>query len=466
MRGSFISFKNLVISLFFLLLIFTSLYIVLLFTAGETQGIPSIFLPVFLTLILMLAGVFTLYLIAQKRAKELQQALLGIRDEEWQRYESLTLLLRKMGWFDHLDAVARLIREKSGTIQMQQSERLALLSSMVEGVLAVDNGERVLIVNKAAGELFAVDGEKAAGRMLHEVIRNMAVQKLVAQVLAGGQAVEGEITVLGEEERKLLAHGSPLRDAAGEQIGIIVVFNDITKLEKYERIRQDFVANVSHELKTPITAIKGFVETLRSHKPLDPTDNAHFLEIIAEETDRMNAIVNDLLALTSVEHDDESAETELTQMPIKPVAEIAITSLETKARERNITLELQSPEDVTAEINTALMEQALVNLLDNAIKYSESGKTVRVEITADDQTVRIAVRDQGIGIDKRYIPRLTERFFRVDKSRSRKQGGTGLGLAIVKHIVKAHHGELSIESEPGLGSTFTIIIPLIPLNPS
>ena len=460
MRGSFISFKNLVISLLFLLLIFISLYIVLLFTAGETAGIPSTFLPVFSALILMAAGVLALYLMARKRAKELQQALLGIHDEEWQRYESLTLALRKMGWFDGLDAIKGLLQGKNDTIQRQQSERLALLSSMVEGVLAVDNAERVLIVNQAAGELFGVDGANAAGRMLHEVIRNMAVHKLVSQVFAGGRAVEGEITVLGEEERKLLAHGSPLRDAAGEQIGVIVVFNDITKLEKYERIRQDFVANVSHELKTPITAIKGFVETLRSRKPLEAADSAHFLQIIAEETDRMNAIVNDLLALTSVEHDDESAEAELTPSPIKPVAQAAMVALEAKAREHGIALELESPLDISAPINAALLEQALINLLDNAINYSEPGKIVRIEISTTDSQVRIAVRDQGIGIDKRFIPRLTERFFRVDKSRSRKQGGTGLGLAIVKHIVKVHRGELIIESELGAGSTFTIILPL------
>jgi two-component system phosphate regulon sensor histidine kinase PhoR len=369
-----------------------------------------------------------------------------------------------MGWFDQLEAIKGLIQSKSEIIQRQQSERLALLSSMVEGVMAVDNAERVLIVNQAAGELFGVDGANAAGKMLHEVIRNMAVQKLVSHVFAEGRAVEGEITALGEEERKLLAHGSPLRDASGQQIGVIVVFNDITKLEKYERIRQDFVANVSHELKTPITAIKGFVETLRSRKPLEPADAAHFLEIIAEETDRMNAIVNDLLALTSVEHDDESAETELTPLPLKPVAQAAIAELATKAQEHGITLELESPQDLSAPVNAPLLEQALINLLDNAINYSEPGKTVRIEIAANGSQVRIAVRDQGIGIDKRFIPRLTERFFRVDKSRSRKQGGTGLGLAIVKHIAKVHHAELHIESEPGVGSTFTIILPLISSN--
>jgi two-component system phosphate regulon sensor histidine kinase PhoR len=458
-RGSFISLKNLVISLLFILIIFAALFLILLFTAGETPGVPSILLPVLLTSILAAVGLLALYLIVQKRAKELQQALFSIRDEDWQRYESLTLALRKIGWFDHLDKIADLIKSKSETILRQQSERLALLSSMVEGVLAVDNQERVLIVNQAAGEIFDVSGDKAVGKVLPEVIRSMAVQRIIAQVLATGKAMEGEIAVLGEDERKLLAHGSPLRDTSGKQIGVIVVFNDITKLEKYERIRRDFVANVSHELKTPITTIKGFVETLRSRTPVNPKDNAHFLEIIAGETDRMNAIVNDLLALTSVEHDDESGETELILQSLQPVAEAAMATLETKAREHGITLELSSPPEVSAPINVPLLEQAIINLLDNAINYSKPGKTIWVEITTDAQNARIAVRDQGIGIDKRYIPRLTERFFRVDKSRSRKQGGTGLGLAIVKHIAKVHHGELCIESEPGTGSTFTIILP-------
>jgi two-component system, OmpR family, phosphate regulon sensor histidine kinase PhoR len=464
MRGSFITSHQLILSIVFLLLCCLLLLLWFTLTPVKPAELSSLILPLSIAFCLLVAGLVILYILLRRKSFKLYRGLQSSLAENWQQYESLTLLLRKTGWFDQLEAIKELIQGKNETIQRQQSERLALLSSMVEGVLAVDNQERVLIVNKAAGELFDVDGANAAGRMLHEVIRNMAVQKLVSHVFAEGRAVEGEITVLGEEERKLLAHASPLRDAAGEQIGVIVVFNDITKLEKYERIRQDFVANVSHELKTPITAIKGFVETLRSRKPLDAADSAHFLEIIAEETDRMNAIVNDLLALTSVEHDDESAETVLTQLPVKPVAQAAMVALEAKAREHGIALELESAPDISALINAPLFEQALINLLDNAINYSEPGKAVRMEITADDQTACIAVRDQGIGIDKRYIPRLTERFFRVDKSRSRKQGGTGLGLAIVKHIVKAHYGELSIESEPGVGSTFTIILPLISSN--
>jgi two-component system, OmpR family, phosphate regulon sensor histidine kinase PhoR len=464
MRGSFITSRHLILSVLFILLCCLLLLLWFTLTTATPVELSTVILPISFAFCLLVGGLLVHCFILRRKSLRLYRGLQSISVENWQQYESLTLLLRKTGWFDGLDAIKVLIQGKDDTIQRQQSERLALLSSMVEGVLAVDNQERVLIVNQAAGELFGVDGANAAGRMLHEVIRNMAVQKLVTQVFAGGRAVEGEITVLAEEERKLLAHGSPLRDAAGEQIGVIVVFNDITKLEKYERIRQDFVANVSHELKTPITAIKGFVETLRSRKPLEPADAAHFLEIIAEETDRMNAIVNDLLALTSVEHDDESAETELTPMPIKPVAQAAMVALEAKARKHGIVMELESPPEISAPVNAPLLEQALANLLDNAIKYSEPGKTVRVEITADDQTIRIAVRDQGIGIDKRYIPRLTERFFRVDKSRSRKQGGTGLGLAIVKHIVKVNHGELNIESEPGVGSTFTIILPLISSN--
>jgi len=466
MRGSLITFRHLFLSLLFLLLCCFLLFLWLTLVANDTAYFPTLALPIALMFLILATGLVALYLLLKRKSERLNQGLQSISSENWQQYESLIIPLRRMGYFDQLDALAGLIRGKSETIFTQQGERLALLSSMVEGVLAVDNQERVLIVNKAAGELFGVDGENATGKMLHEVIRNIAVQKLIGQVFAGGRAVEGEIIVLAEEERKLLAHASPLRDANGEQIGVIVVFNDITKLEKYERIRRDFVANVSHELKTPITNIKGFVETLLSRQPLNPADSAHFLEIIAEETDRMNAIVNDLLALTIVEHDDESAETELTPMPIKPVIEAAMAALKAKAREHGIALELESPQDVSVPINAPLLEQALINLIDNAINYSEPGKTVWVEISADESTVRIAVRDQGIGIDKRYIPRLTERFFRVDKSRSRKQGGTGLGLAIVKHIAKVHHGELNIESEPGVGSTFTIIIPSISSNPN
>lgn len=450
--------------LFLLLYILLCLVLIILvswfFSLGNSYLLfPLLSILSLLVSIMLAVGITIFYLNLKWRTEMLSQGLKSITNNEWERWGSDNYRFKKTRDYALLGKVADLIRAKNEAISRQQSERMALLSSMAEGVVAVDNQENVLIVNRAAGELFNVDYANATSRMLHEVIRNIAVQKLVSRAFEEGSTVEGDVTVLAEKERKLMAHAAQLRDATGRQIGVIVVFNDITRLEQYENIRRDFVANVSHELKTPITTIKGFIETLSGQKPLDAADTKRFLKIIAEQADRMNAIVNDLLALTSIEHDEESAAVELTPAALKPVAEMAITSLETKARERNITLELQSPEDVTADINTALLEQALVNLLDNAIKYSEPGKTVRVEITADDQTVRIAVRDQGIGIDKRYIPRLTERFFRVDKSRSRKQGGTGLGLAIVKHIVKAHHGELSIESEPGVGSTFTLIVP-------
>jgi two-component system phosphate regulon sensor histidine kinase PhoR len=238
-------------------------------------------------------------------------------------------------------------------------------------------------------------------------------------------------------------------------------FNTMVKeLKSIDALRQDLVSNVSHEIRTPITSIKGFVETLQEGAINNPDDARRFLGIIAKHADRLNSIIEDLLSLSSVEQQADHNQVVFEQTAIQEVLNTAIQMCQLKAQSKDIHISLDCAGDLAAKINPPLLEQAVVNLIDNAMKYSAPGKPVRVEASRADDTVRISVRDQGCGIDTEHLPRLFERFYRVDKARSRQLGGTGLGLSIVKHIALAHGGNVNVESVVGQGSTFTITLPV------
>jgi two-component system phosphate regulon sensor histidine kinase PhoR len=261
------------------------------------------------------------------------------------------------------------------------------------------------------------------------------------------------------EARYLQAHGTVLRDAEQQEIGVLIVLHDVTRLRRLENIRRDFVANVSHELKTPITAIKASVETLMDGDPISPADSQEFLAIIAKQADRLNAIIDDLLALSRIEQNDDVSGMVLEMQDLEPALRSAVQSCESAASDKEISLRVECSAGLQARINAPLIEQAVINLVGNAIKYSDRQSSVQVEAKCQDDIVKILVRDRGCGISREHLPRLFERFYRVDKARSRRQGGTGLGLAIVKHIVQAHGGTVTVSSEPGAGSVFTILLP-------
>jgi two-component system phosphate regulon sensor histidine kinase PhoR len=250
-----------------------------------------------------------------------------------------------------------------------------------------------------------------------------------------------------------------LRDGEGPPIGVLIVFHDITRLRRLENVRRDFVANVSHELRTPITSIKGFVETLLEGPLEDTRDVERFLRIVLRQANRLNAIIGDLLILSRIERGADEATIELGMESVREVLAAAIEMCEQRASSKQIDIELDCPEDLTARINPHLLEQAVVNLVDNGIKYSPAGASIRVRAFCEAEGVAIAVEDQGCGIEAKHLPRLFERFYRVDQARSRELGGTGLGLAIVKHIALAHQGTVDVESVLGVGSTFTIRLP-------
>lgn len=345
------------------------------------------------------------------------------------------------------------------TALWQRTEQEAMLASMIEGVLAVDSQRRLIKINTAAASLFAVDPLVVQGCDIQEAIQHPDLVAFMDTVLASAEPVEGEIVIRGVDTAHVMqVHGTLLRDDHGSLLGALVVMNDITQLRRLEGMRRDFVANVSHELKTPITAITGFIDTLQDLGGDQQEHMEEFLAIIARHANRLNAIIEDLLTLSRLEQ-DASAEIQLAMEPLKPLLMAALQVCEGKADEKQITLNLACADNLIVPMNAPLLEQAMINLVDNAIKYSPDGKTVRVTVECGDAGVSIHVRDEGGGIPSEHLPRLFERFYRVDKGRSRKLGGTGLGLAIVKHIVQAHDGSITVESSVGEGSLFSVSLP-------
>lgn len=365
-----------------------------------------------------------------------------------------------------MDRMAEQLNERIETILRQRNELEAVFASMAEAVLAVDTDKRVISLNKAAAAIFSVDEKQAPGRLLQEVVRNIDLQRQVKQILANLEPLQDEIILqYGESERYLQTNGVPLHDGSGRNIGVLVVMNDVTRLRRLENIRRDFVANVSHELKTPITSIKGYVETLLDGAMDNREDAARFLKIIVKQTNQLYAIIEDLLSLSRIEKLSENEEVDLSIGNLQQILAEAVQTCQMKASGKNITISLHCPEELRANMNATMLEQAVVNLVVNAIKYSEAASEVTVsaaEKTQDDGTRRvvISVRDFGVGIAKKHLPRLFERFYRSDKARSRKLGGTGLGLSIVKHIAQIHGGDVSVQSQEGQGSTFFISLPV------
>jgi two-component system phosphate regulon sensor histidine kinase PhoR len=329
---------------------------------------------------------------------------------------------------------------------------------MEEGVVAVDQSERILSINQAGARMFQLKSSKIQGRMIQEIIRHKELERFISRALAANKSIATDLTLYQNEERVLNAHTTPLKGAAQENIGILVVLNDVTQLRKLETMRRDFVANVSHEIKTPLTAIKGFVETLNQGAVSHPEESERFLGIIEKHVNRLTAIIDDLLKLSRIEQ-EEKDNIVLETRPIKGVLQSAIQVCQPKADAKNIQIQVDCENGISANMDVHLMEQAVVNLLNNAINYSENNSRILVTVGPSESEVVIRFQDQGIGIANEHLPRLFERFYRVDKARSRKLGGTGLGLSIVKHIVQAHGGQITVQSTPGKGTTFMIHLP-------
>jgi two-component system, OmpR family, phosphate regulon sensor histidine kinase PhoR len=360
-----------------------------------------------------------------------------------------------------MNTLAAQLDARLGDVLQQKNEREAILSSMIEGVVAIDGQQRVISLNQAGARLFDCDAQAVVGRTLQQVVRNVELHQLTTEVLARRESLSGELTITGRDGQRRLLHaqGTVLREAEDHLLGAVIVLHDVTRLNKLEQVRRDFVANVSHELRTPVTSIKGFVETLLDGALAHPEHAERFLRIVAVQADRLNSIIEDLLTLARIEQESEKVEIVLRPSPVLAVLEAAVNTCRLKADEQQVRLEILCDADLTAPINAALLEQAVVNLVDNAVKYSPPGAAVRLIARRDADSVVIQVEDRGCGIGPEHLSRIFERFYRVDRARSRELGGTGLGLSIVKHIAQAHGGRAEVESTVGDGSIFSIRVP-------
>jgi two-component system phosphate regulon sensor histidine kinase PhoR len=367
---------------------------------------------------------------------------------------------------------ARLDRE----IRLLSGERNrsgAILRSMVEGVAVIDAEERLVFYNRAFSEIFNVEGTSGEGRALIEIVRNSELLALIRRALRGDEGLQSDIVMGITQTQSFSVTAAPVnamevptpdrpvagRASAERPSGAVVVLHDVTELRRLERVRQDFVANVSHEFKTPLTAIQGFAETLLAGALDDPSNNRRFLEIIRKHAIRLARLTNDLLKLARIEAG--KLEVEFSTVGLMELIEACAETTLLKADRKEITLEIEVPPKLPAVRGDAgLMRDVLQNLLDNAIQYTPQGGHIRVTADAGDRDAVVTVADTGIGIPLADQERIFERFYRVDVARSREAGGTGLGLSIAKHIVEAHGGRLWVESAVGQGSRFSFSIPL------
>lgn len=398
-----------------------------------------------------------------------------------------------------LNQMAQQLDDRLSEVVRQRNELGTILSSMDEGVLAVDSQLRIISLNRSAAMLLQLDPALAIDRLIDKAITDPELRRYVSQPLETGKGVQGEVTLVRSriepaepiwtrkalpegdasqrqdervdytpsvDERTIEATSAILRDAAGRRMGVVLVLHDVSELRRLESIRQDFVANVSHELRTPISAIKAASETLVDDLEYEPdtppniTTLRNFLGIISRQAERLHAIVEDLLALARIEQGKREDAIDLEAGPLSPVIAAAVETCQAKADQKAISIRVQCEFGLMAQMNRTMLEQALINLIDNAVKYSPDESKVEVNAIKTRSEVKVTVMDEGRGIEPEHLPRLFERFYRTDRARSRQMGGTGLGLSIVKHIAEAHGGRVSVESRPGVGSTFILTLPL------
>ncbi|MBM4155050.1 MAG: HAMP domain-containing protein [Lentisphaerae bacterium] len=358
-----------------------------------------------------------------------------------------------------MNRMAEQLRERIDAIETQRAEVETLLASLGEGVVAVGADERVLYANGQAADLLNTGAAEARGHDLREAIRHPELQEAVLKAMRSGEPVEAGVVIRGDREIYLQGRAVPLRDAGGQPRGAVVVLNDLTRIHRLMVMRRDFVANVSHELKTPLTSIGGFVETLLDPDPPPADEQRRFLGIVLRQVHRLQSLVDDLLGLARIEQQAEQGTIETAPAAARELIDEAVETCRQLATDRGVGIDVEAPEELTARVDAGRIGRAIVNLLDNAIKHSPEGARVVVASRDAGPDLEFSVTDRGCGIEPRHLPRLFERFYRVDKARSRREGGTGLGLAIVKHIVHAHGGQVAVESRPGEGSRFSFRIP-------
>ncbi|MEM8835760.1 MAG: ATP-binding protein [Planctomycetota bacterium] len=368
---------------------------------------------------------------------------------------------------DTLNHMARQLDEQIAELRAQRNERETVLRSVGDGLLALDPRQQVLSLNRAAESMLGVRESDVRGRPLREAILHPELIHFLHDAQAANKTISEELTLSGPDGRSVRATANALANATDEQVGLLLVLSDLTEVRRLEAVRADFAANVSHELRTPITNIKGYVETLLDTPPAEPEQRDRFLRVVQRNADRLGEIVSDMLTLTRLERPE--ATSDLATAPVRVADVVASVCREYTLSEHGVRCDVRTdvPDELSMFVNRQLVEQALGNLITNAMKYGPPEGPVYVSARATTPIdgrgmVELAVKDSGPGIAEEHLPRLFERFYRVDKARSRDEGGTGLGLAIVKHIALIHGGRVLVESRLGEGSTFRVILPSEP----
>ncbi|HWZ32515.1 MAG TPA: ATP-binding protein [Bryobacteraceae bacterium] len=357
-----------------------------------------------------------------------------------------------------LAGVAIELQRLLDSLRYESARREAILSGMAEGVLAVDHELRVTFCNKAFLKAIDFRGAHFEDRFLLELVRDPGLHEVLRSVLSTGDTQKLRFKLSAANARTFEVQATPLEMPSGR--GAIAILHDIADLERLEQVRKDFVANVSHELRTPLAGIIGYADTLLDGALEDLQNNRNFVEIIRSNAVRLSNIAADLLILSELESGSDAREPDV--ISVRGVLDSAVATVDSEARARDVQLIRENVENVFVSGSRLRLEQALLNLMANAIKFNRTGGEVRVSARESDSQVAIQIADTGVGIPSQDLPRIFERFYRVDKARSREVGGTGLGLSIVKHVVERMNGQVKVESQLGRGSTFTVLLPSVP----
>lgn len=353
---------------------------------------------------------------------------------------------------DEAKSLKEQLREQTSDVKSQQQ---ALFNSMIEGLLLLDENDRVQLANRAFNDLFDIESD-IRGKTVLEILRQHELAELLTKVAAEKQVLGYELKRGGISERWLQINAATVFDGNGERSGTILVFHDLTRLKQLERNREDFVANVSHELRTPLSLIKGYTETLLDGAKDNPEVMTKFLQTIQRNSERLQLLIDDLLTISELE--SGRLKMNLQNIQLRPLVDKVLEDLRPQARARKVILTNDLPE-IAASADSDRLQQVLGNLVGNAIKYGRLEGQVAVRAVRTNGDIEICVQDDGPGIPSDSLERVFERFYRVDKARSREQGGTGLGLSIVKHIVLCHGGKVWAKSEPGKGAAFYFTLP-------
>mgnify|MGYP001563031442 FL=1 len=355
-----------------------------------------------------------------------------------------------------LNSMAQNLEDKIHEIEIKNQHLVAILESMVEGLIVVDKTSRIVSINSSVEKIFNISKQNLEGKVFLEVIRNNDIAEIINKVLKKGEFTSCELTLMWPVQKIFQINASPIFEKE-EVSGCLLVIHDITEIRKLETMRRDFVANVSHELKTPLTSIKGFVETLLEGALEDKENNRHFLKIIQEHGERLNKLVDDLLSLSHLESKEILLEKDI--FNLRQQVEKVIMGFKEQLKKRNVDIKNEIPANISINADKDKIEGVFTNLIDNAIKFNKENGSIKISSQQEGDKIKIIVEDSGVGIPEKDIPRIFERFYRVDKARSRELGGTGLGLSIVKHIIELHKGSVGVESVEGLGSKFWFTLP-------